>query len=437
MKKMLLKLVSLLLLGSSLSLQSQVPFVKQIITANSGKFEFAPPFTDFVTIQTNNPVSGAGTTIQTIGTQSAQDICKNGTTAYIAAQDSLVMINLDNYQRLGAVADSGLNKLLLFGNKLLISKQYPITSHFVEVRNATDLSLVTSIGGIPGDCGGMTIIGDSLYVAVNGGWMGMEGKIAVIETTGWTLARIINLGPQAVGIMSLYAFQGKVISVNKSPFSTPDAGSISVYDPATGAFTNFTFNKNVATGTGISGNLLYFIYNYGIGSFNLNTLQIADSVVVPDPGSAMFRYITSSLIDTLNNRIYVNVGDYFTPGICQIHAMNGDSISSWVNGISSDALLVDYRVSGLGISEENKNRCDMIRLFPNPASDQLSVTIDKESVIREIQIHDITGKVIVSKKPGNQSNQCTLAVQGLPAGLYMVLTTTTGGKTFYGKLVKN
>lgn len=437
MNRTLFKLVLLLLFGSSLSLQSQVPYVKQILTANSGKFEFAPPFDDFVTIQTNNPVSGASSVVQTIGTQSAQDICKNGTTAYIAAQDSLVMINLDNFQRLAAIADSGLNKLLLAGTKLVVTKQYPVSSHFVEIRNAADLSLVTSIGGIPGDCGGMAVIGDSLYVAVNGGWMGTEGKIAVIETAGWTLARIINLGPGAIGIMSLYAFQGKVVSVNKSPFSSPDAGSISVYDPGTGTFTNILFNKNVNTGTGISGNLLYFIYNYGIASFNLNTLQMVDSAVVADPGSASFRYITSSAIDTLNNRIYVNVGDYFTPGTCLIHAMNGDSLSSWATGISSDAILVDYRVSGLGISGDYNTRHDLIQLFPNPAQDQLTVTIVKNSVIREVLIRDITGKIITGKKPGTQSNQCTIAVDGLPAGVYMVMTATTSEETFYGKLVKN
>lgn len=415
-------------------LPAQSPYVKQIFTANSGKFEFAPPYSDVVTLQSNNPLTGQGSIVHNVGTQSAQDLCKNGTLMYIAAQDSLVAINPDTYERVAAIPDSGLNKLLLYGNKLIISKQYPITLHFAEIRNASDLSLLASVEGIPGDCGGMAMVNDTLYVAVNGGWMGTEGKIAVIETTGWTLSRIINLGPEAVGVMNMYPFAGKIITVNKSPYTTPDTGSLSVYDPATGTFSNHLLPGNVSIGAGIHGNLLYFGYKYGIGTFNLETLQVQDTTLIADPGSALFRYITSATLDTLNDKIFVNVGDYFSPGYCLVHALNGDSLTSWPTGISSDAILVDYRVAPAGFSQDSHP--SLWAISPNPVNDLLTVENKGKSGITRITIMDMTGRVLVTNNFPFSSNSITLQTAHLPAGMLTIMATFSDGTQRLLKIIK-
>jgi hypothetical protein len=431
-KTTILVLLSVLIFPFSI-LNAQTPYVRQVFTANSGKFEFVPPYTDFVTVQSNHPVTGATSTVQTLGTQSAQDLLKNGNLIYLAAQDSLIAFNADTYERVAAIADSGLNKLLLKGDKLVVTKQYPITNHFVEVRNASDLSLVTSVGGIPGDCGGMAILGDSLYVAVNGGWMGTEGKIAVIETTGWTLSRIINLGTEAVGIMSMYTYGGKIFTVNKSPFATPDQGSISVYDPANGTFSNTIINKNVATGTGIDGSLLYFIMGYGIASFNLNTLQIEDSVVVADPGSSLFMYITSSVLDTLNNRIYANVGDYFSPGYCLVSDYSGDSLTSWATGISSDAVLVDYRVTPAGLVDNINNP---FRIWPNPATKVITIDLGSDKEVECIRVFDRLGRTVLTIPCKAGEKSWSTDVSGLRTGLYLIVAYGKHGEQFSSRFIR-
>lgn len=415
------------------SLKAQTPYVRQIFTANSGKFEFVPPYADFVSVQTNHPVSGASSIVQTLGTQSAQDLCKNGQVIYLAAQDSLIAFNANTYERVAAIADSGLNKLLLKDDKLVVTKQYPVTNHFIEVRNAADLSLVTSLSGIPGDCGGMAILGDSLYVAVNGGWMGTEGKIAIIETTGWTLSRIINLGPEAVGIMSMYAHGGRIFTVNKSPFLTPDLGSISVYNPADGTSSNIIINKNVATGAGIDGSLLYFVMGYGIASFNLNTLQIEDSAVIADPGSSLFLYITSSGLDTLNNRIFANVGDYFSPGYCLVTDYSGDSLTSWATGISSDAILVDYRVAPAGISDHLNNP---IRIWPNPSSGLITIDLNSGAALEFIRIFDQKGRIVLTIPCNAGETSWNSDITKLPAGLYLIVANGSRGEQFSSRFIR-
>jgi hypothetical protein len=414
--------------------KAQTPYVKQIVAANSGKFEFSPPYQDYVNVQSYIPVTGAVNLVQTVFTQSVQDIVIKGNVAYIAAQDSLIMMNLTTYQRVAAIADSGLSKMLVFGDKLVVTKQYPVSTFFAEVLRLDDLSPVASIQGIPGDCGGLVAAGDSIYIAVNGGWMGTEGKIAVVETAGWTVSRIINLGASAIGIMNIYKYNKQLFTVNKSPFSAPDAGSLSVINLNDNTFENFNLGRNVSTGAGIDGHLLYFGFNYGIGSFNLNLLKMEDSTVVSDPGSAMFKYITSATVDTLNHRIYVNVGDYVAPGTCLVATLNGDSVASFATGISTDGVAVDYRVSATGVENLDEDVFSF-SLYPNPAADFVTLKYSHPGDIREIRLTDMMGRNLSVNLKKNSDGETVLNVGQLPSGMYAV-TFVAMNRSFTGKFLR-
>lgn len=415
-------------------LQGQASYVKQIVTGNGGKFEYTPPFQDFVTIQTYNPAGGVPNIVHTIFTQSVQDICISGNSAYIAAQDSIVKIDLNTYQRIASIADSGLSKLYLSGDKLFVSKQYPLTTFFVEVLDTADLSLVSSIPGISGDCGNMVLAGDSLYVAVSGGWMGTEGKIAVIETNGYSLVREINLGTGAVGTLNIYKYNDKLYTVNKSPYMTPDAGSITTYNLADGTYSNTLINKNVGAGAGICGHLLFFGLDYGIGSFNMNSLSVQDTVIVPDPGSTFFRFITSAAIDTLNDRIFVNSGDYFTPGSCLVSTLAGDSVASYATGISTEAVAVDYRKVATGFENQHQENA-RFSMHPNPATHWLTIQPADDNPLDEIAIFDRMGRIVFHQACTDNTKQARIAIASWPSGIYIV-KVRSAQSSFSGKFLK-
>jgi hypothetical protein len=142
MKKMNLPWASalaLIILIPSPTLAQTMSWVKQVISVNSGKFEASPPYLDFVTVQAFNPSNQSVNGFNTIFTQSAQDILIHGQFAYIAAQDSLIKYNLNNYDRVAAIADSGLSKLGIYHNRLIVSKQYPVNTYFVEVLDTANL----------------------------------------------------------------------------------------------------------------------------------------------------------------------------------------------------------------------------------------------------------------------------------------------------------
>jgi len=416
------------LLNFSLTSAQSTGYVKQIITGNSGKFEFTPPYTDWVTIQSFNPETSGVNVFNTIYTQSVQSLVITGGVAFMAAQDSIVKYDLNTMQRITAVRDSGLNQMILFNGKLIVSKQYPITNFFVEVLDTATLGIVAEIPGISGDCGGIATASDTVYVAVNGGWMGTTGKLAVINSSSWTLNTEVDFGPEAIGIFNLYDYQGKIVSVNRTPYGVIDTGSVTIYNPIDRSFTNVLLTHIVSSGAGVKDSLLYLGLDYGIGTFNLNELVIQDTLVVSDPGSSFFTFILSATVDTIDGRIYANIGDYITPGYCLVSALNGDSITTFSTGISSDAIAVDYRTYPAGIPDISAAPA-LMNLFPNPVLNDLTVTFNGLPDVSRLLVTDIRGSVMINQVTGSPKDiSFSIPCHYLPPGMYYLILETSKGK---------
>ena len=113
--------------------------------------------------------------------------------------------------------------------------------------------------------------------------------------------RETNFGPDAIGTWNLYNYGDKIYSVNRTPTGNPNRGSITVYDIFLGTFSNLIIDVLVGDGVGIKDNLLYMKMNEGLGSFDLVAKHIADTTIIPDPGTVNRRYIISAAVDYINN----------------------------------------------------------------------------------------------------------------------------------------
>ena len=69
-------------------------------------------------------------------------------------------------------------------------------------------------------------------------------------------------------------------------------------------------------------------------------------------------------------------------------------------------------------------------IFPNPASESITVSFDKPTSLKKIYIYDITGKLIQSLNmdTGQDVGTYLLGVQDLPTGSYFVRTIDSEGK---------
>ncbi|MBE0647679.1 MAG: T9SS type A sorting domain-containing protein [Bacteroidales bacterium] len=435
LSSLLIIMVTLPLIGFS----QKAEWVEQVIVANGNKYESTPPAADYVTVQTYNPATGVTYVFDEIKTQSAQDVLIANGRIYVAAQDSLVMYDANTLQRLAAIADSGLSRIYLFNDKLIVSKQYPIVRFFVEVLNANDLSLVARVQNISGDCKGIVHTKDSIYVVVNGGFLSSEGKLAVINYNNWTLAREINFGPNAVGINDIYSYGGLLYTINETPFGSAVFGSITSFNPSSTAFTNHQITYLVGNGaggvknSGVIDNLLYLTMNNGIGSFNMDTYQVEDPSIFPDPGVVNHIYYTSFTTDYVNSFIYMNIGNRISWGVDVVGTSTGDSVTSFQTGFNTDALALDYRVP-VGIDNQSANEAT-VAIYPNPVENQVRIKYTGDAAVNEIVIRDLTGRTIYQSNEHSYSAKW-VDCSSYPAGLYFV-TVKTDSKTLSTKFIKN
>ena len=72
-------------------------------------------------------------------------------------------------------------------------------------------------------------------------------------------------------------------------------------------------------------------------------------------------------------------------------------------------------------------------MVPNPASDDLQLSIENDS-LESIAIIDVKGSILISEEKLS-SSEITIAVNELSRGLYIVRILSENGKMFIKKLV--
>jgi len=112
--------------------------------------------------------------------------------------------------------------------------------------------------------------------------------------------------------------------------------------------------------------------------------------------------------------------------------------ASYSNGVgiqySYDALgnrTQETKTSTLSVEEVTTEKS--FTLFPNPFVEELQIA-SKEQSITQVQLYDLTGKLIQEEKVNNQ-NTFTLKTNALPSGSYLITILTDKGKESY-KVIK-
>jgi len=429
MKKSFIFLTALMLMliaGNTLIQAQSNTQSRQVIIANGGKFETTPPFSDYVTVEAYNLATKAVTVFGTIYTQSVQDVLISGNKAYVTAQDSVVLYNIDTFTRIAAVADSGVNQMALVNGKLIVTKQYPVGRFRVEALSATDLSLVALIDGIPGDCEGVAVYNNRAFVACDSGYAGTQGRLCVINTANWSLDTILNFGTPAIGIYSVYAYGGYIYTVNKTPYGGGNLGSITRLNPNNGSFVTNTLALNIGSGYGIMGNLLYLGINKSIGSYNLNTQAVVDTALVSYFGIANNIAINSCAVDTVENQFYTNIGNRTSLGAGIVFSLTGDSLGTYHTGLNADACAIDFRLP-TGIANNTGSVQESLSIYPNPVSDYLGINLGSISSPDYIKILDLTGRTLEYRTVQPGEDYIRINVADYPAGIYLISYTSEQG----------
>jgi hypothetical protein len=343
MKKIYL-IVLVLLLGFGENVFSQMEYIlKQVVIVNGGAFETEDPV-DFVTVASYNPETGATITFDTIYTQSAQCVVIDNGFAYVAAQDSIMLYNLDTRERITETKMSGVNQLKVYNEYLIVGRQYPATNKFVKILNKDDLSEISAFENISGDTYGITVDNDTVFVAVNGGWAGTEGHLAKIYLGNDTpeFVEEFSLGVQAIGISQLYNTNNVIYSVNKTPYGGT-VGSFTEYHSLTQQVTSTVFPSLIGNGIGLAGTKLYVQLNGNVGAFEVDSKELSEDIIVDNNESLD---IMGVVYDEISEQFYVNFSSYYAAGEGKVFNLNGEEVDTYEVGISAEAIALDYRLVG-------------------------------------------------------------------------------------------
>lgn len=86
--------------------------------------------------------------------------------------------------------------------------------------------------------------------------------------------------------------------------------------------------------------------------------------------------------------------------------------------------------SSMGITSVEKNG---FTIYPNPAKEIITIKSAKDNPATQLDLYDLTGKLLVSKKLDKQI-ETTVALNTLSKGMYLITVSTTNGTSYSDKL---
>jgi len=408
----ILKLVLVLLISANINAQNW--YLNQVLVGSGGNFSDPD---NHVTISSYNTINQITSDFGSILTQSIQDIIIVDNYAYIAAQDSIAKYDIDSYEKLAITSAIGVNKLHMANNKLVASFQYPEIDNFIKIYEIHNLDLISSISEVSGEAAGLTSIDNFIYAAVNGGWAGTVGKIAIIDIHDLSFIQEVNLDSLGKGIKDLFVHENQVLSVNATPWGGT-TGHISVIDQYGSISNSYMIPATIGSLVGVKNNMIYTVMNNGVGSIDMETMTIVDESVIDQPPLT----ISCAKLDTLNNEFYVSTTNYSSMGEGTIFDLNGFQIGSYTAEISPDAMAFDYRDN----SNINEAELYLTNIYPNPASSKINVQTQIDDV-KSVIVVDNLGRIIYENSGSNFKNLISIDISSFNSGIYTLRLTNNVG----------
>ena len=184
---------------------------------------------------------------------------------------------------------------------------------------------------------------------------------------------------------------------------------------------------------GVSYNEIWVEFSTAM-KFDGDPLRVAVSVDydgVSDPSDFEWEDITDAFDYSTGNYEWVESGAFDVVDIVDnqsfyiafIYTSTDEAAASWE---------IDYvRVTGQHMVGVNENEATMVGLYPNPAREQVSFTLDNDA---QINIFDVTGRMV--REMNVAAGNAQLNVSELENGVYFVNFRYANGTTAVAKFVK-
>lgn len=339
MTKALTFLSAFLLLGS-LSAQT---VTKRIVTINGGQFGNQ---TDNANISSYDPATGVYNSIDTIQTQSIQDVLVEGRTMYVAAQDSIIKYNVVTGDRIAAASFGAPSTISMatYNDYLLVGNWYPpfgqvgpYTNHF-RIFDKNTLTYVDSIPEIHQGVKSFVVVGDTAYIGQNynsSAFTDSAGWMVKVDLVSLTYSDSITVNTNREDLGRLMEKDGMVIGLNSA------SNTVTIYDPLTGSVMTDTANADLS--------LRIYGSQFVVDQYGTLHTKVDGNIATYDPisrsvidGDIVDTAITAFTLDTVNQRYYVTQTDFFSYVGGGIYDTSGQRVDTFFVGTSPEAIVAIY-----------------------------------------------------------------------------------------------
>lgn len=355
--------------------------------------------------------------IDTIHTQSVQDVLIEGDYVYVAAQDSIVryqVLTNGSGSRVSAEAFPGVSTktFAISGNDLLVGNWYAQSSDNLYIYDKFNLNVLDTISDV--SKGAISIVTHQgfAYISQNSqttSYTDTLGYIIKLDVANRTIVDTITVNgyTEDIGQLHIDPITNTMWSINSG------SNTISTINLITLAATNTLINADLKVGNlsqmHVLNDTLFAKMNNGIGSIHLGLLDTINTNIIDT-------VVTAFTYDASQAKFYVTQTDFFSYASGKVYDRSGNKLDTFVVGYSPEVIRMQYDPP-VGIAEFNNNSQSTFQLFPNPASQTVNVKGDNAS-FNQLRIFDLAGKLVFQETI--RQEEVILNVSELPRGIYVV-----------------
>lgn len=344
-------LLVMMALGVSSLAMAQKTYLKNAVYLNSGVFGGSPT----ASIGGYDPLQESYEHFDSIYVGSVQDIAidsVNGDRAYLAAQDTLLLYDLENQNRVNRRPLTQLKWLhatqdiLFAGRNNFPSKPSPFVETFITLSLGDPSFDLDSFYDNTND---MTVLNDTAYISHN-----IEktsafntdslGYLAVYDLNNEAFVEHIDLGNQGAGINEVYNHNGKVYGLAR------EDSNLVEFNPSTG---NVNYhNIGVTQGIGLYNGTLHAIFSgSNVGTYDVQSHTfVNDSVFYATGGSLT---LNTAEFDTLSEQYFLAKTDFATVGKGLVYDQNGQFLDSFATNVSPNSIAFHYSTNQLPVASDD------------------------------------------------------------------------------------
>ena len=418
MKKIYLVLTVLCLLCGYLPAQN-------LILVNGGQFGNPQ---ENVNVQIYDPNTKTIRAIDTIHTNSVQEILIDGSFAFVAAQDSIVKYDLTTELRVASAGFNGFSTkaMAVYQNYLLVGNWYGKSSHNLYVYDRNNLALLDSVQQVTKGVASILVHGSTAFISQNSTTTNFEDTLGYITTVNLdSLQQVADMVPTNYSgdIGQLIETGNSFLTVNSVSNTFLEFQDLSDTTPIVHQFQQDISVTNPYQ-YALYGDTLFLKWNDKLGSVEINTFNILDTIVIDT-------MITAFALDTVRKQFYITQTDFFSYKKGGIYNYSGIKIDTLPVGFSPEVASM-YYYSITSLIEQNQKEISF-KTYPNPVSDMLFIEMEPGNNPMKLKIVDITGKVV--REAQSMEQKSYLDISELSAGIY-VIQVQSESKVSSSKLIK-